>query len=372
MKSVAYEEDFKNEKKFSHFLMSQCLHVRRWSLTVALLLYIVFAVMDVLKFPSEIYTITLSTRTILVILPLLYLNIIYWLKPPISIRANAITLLMIYLGAGLNHTLIFYVSQLYGFPFSQLGLVLIIMFGCLLLVLPIKPAAIMTFIMLCAHTAAHLYTTQQLADLLFVLIILSFVAGICLTINKLGQKTLYKNYLLINRLYNESITDGLTKLNNKRAFQEQIERLNAIASRDEVSLGLVFVDADYFKAVNDTFGHRAGDDVLKKIAQVVDAKCRRSTDMGFRIGGDEFALILYGVNQAVLENTCREIVKDVADFHLKVNRENIKTSVSVGAILKSNSAKITSTKLIELADEYLYQAKKNGRNQFDLSVFQPA
>jgi len=201
---------------------------------------------------------------------------------------------------------------------------------------------------------------------------IEFCWGICLTINKLGQKTLYKNYLLINRLYNESITDGLTKLNNKRAFQEQIERLNAIASRDEVSLGLVFVDADYFKAVNDTFGHRAGDDVLKKIAQVVDAKCRRSTDMGFRIGGDEFALILYGVNQAVLENTCREIVKDVADFHLKVNRENIKTSVSVGAILKSNSAKITSTKLIELADEYLYQAKKNGRNQFDLSVFQPA
>ncbi len=369
MNKTVQDDNFNHEEKFTHFLMSQCLPVRRWSLTVALLLYIVFAVMDLLKFPSEVYQVTLSTRVVLVIFPLLYLNIIYWFRPPASIRANVITLLIIYLGAGLNHTLIFYVSQLYNFPFSQLGLVLIIMFGCLLLVLPIKPAGIMTFIMLCVHAAAHLYTSQPLADLLFVLIILSFVAGICLTINKLGQKTLYKNHLLINRLYNESITDGLTKLNNKRAFQEQIERLNAIASRDEVSLGLIFVDADYFKAINDTFGHSTGDDVLKKLAHVVDEKCRRSTDMGFRVGGDEFALILYGVNQETLEDTCREIVRDVADFHLTANQENVKTSVSVGAALKSNSAKITSDKLIELADECLYQAKRNGRDQFYLSVF---
>jgi diguanylate cyclase (GGDEF)-like protein len=277
---------------------------------------------------------------------------------------------MVYLGSGLNHTLIYYLSELYGFQFSQLGIVLIIMFGCLLLVLPIKHASIVTVIILCVFSAVNFYTNHQLTDLIFVLTILSFVAGICLTINLVGQKTLYTNYLLINRLYNESITDGLTKLNNKRAFQEQVERLNAIAIRDKVTLGLIFFDADYFKIINDSFGHGVGDDVLKKLASVIDAKCRRSEDIGFRIGGDEFALILYGVNRKKLEEKCLEIVTDVANFNLNIKGKNIKTSVSLGAVLKSDNAKITSDNLVEIADEYLYEAKKNGRNQFYLKTFQ--
>jgi len=366
--TVAQNVNYQHEEKFSHFLMSQCLGVRRWALIVSLLVYIAFAVMDVIKFPSEIYAVTLTTRVVLVIVPLLYLNVIYWLRPPRSIRENILLMLMIYLATGLNHTLIFYISQLYDFQFSQLGIVLIIMFGCLLFVLPIKPASIVTVIILSVYGAVNLYTDQPLANLIFALIIFSFVAGICLTINKLGQKSLYQNFLLINRLYNESITDGLTKLNNKRAFQEQITRLNAIASRDKMSLGVIFVDADDFKIVNDSFGHSVGDTVLTKLAEVIDSKCRRSTDMGFRIGGDEFALILYGVDDKKLADICLEIVKDVASLNLTHHGKTIVTSVSVGAALKSKNSKTASDKLIQLADEYLYLAKENGRNQFQLST----
>jgi diguanylate cyclase (GGDEF)-like protein len=243
------------------------------------------------------------------------------------------------------------------------------MFGCLLLVLPIKPAGIVTLTIIAVYTSVKIYVNNPITDLLFVLIILSFVAGICLMINLAGQKTLHQNYQLINRLYNESITDGLTKLNNKRAFQEQIERLNAIAIRDQVPLGLILVDVDYFKTVNDSFGHTIGDLVLKKVANVVDSKCRRSTDMGFRIGGDEFALILYGINVTTLEKVCLEIVKDVSAFNLKKNDKTIRTTVSVGAVLKSENANITSNNLISLADEYLYAAKDGGRNQFHTQLF---
>ncbi|MGB2741908.1 MAG: GGDEF domain-containing protein [Cognaticolwellia sp.] len=343
--------------------------MRRWALMVALLLYIAFAVMDVLKFPPEIYTITLVTRTIFIILPLLYLNFTYWLNPPVSIRSHVPLMLCLYLSSGFNHILIYYISQLYGFQFSELGIVLIIMFGCLLLVLPIKPAGIVTLTIIAVYTSVKIYVNNPITDLLFVLIILSFVAGICLMINLAGQKTLHQNYQLINRLYNESITDGLTKLNNKRAFQEQIERLNAIAIRDQVPLGLILVDVDYFKTVNDSFGHTIGDLVLKKVANVVDSKCRRSTDMGFRIGGDEFALILYGINVTTLEKVCLEIVKDVSVFNLKKNDKTIRTTVSVGAVLKSENANITSNNLISLADEYLYAAKGGGRNQFHTQLF---
>jgi len=357
-----------HQKKFSHFLMLQCLNARRWALTVALFLYVAFAIMDVIRFPSEVYRLTISTRLILVIFPLLYLNFVYWFKPPISILSNVLLMLTTYLGAGLNHTFIYYISGLYGFQFSQLGLVLIIMFGCLLLVLPIKSSGIVTVTILCVYAAVTLYLKLPLTELLFVFIILSFVAGICLIINRVGQNSIYQNYLLINRLYNESITDELTKLNNRRAFQEQIVRLNAIAVRNKVALGLVFIDADYFKIINDSFGHSVGDDVLKKLAGVIETKCRRIEDIGFRIGGDEFALIICGVNRVKLEEICLKIVTGVASLNLNNNGKTIKVSVSVGAILKSGNTNITSDSLIKIADEYLYKAKVNGKNQYYLKA----
>ena len=363
-------ENLKSEDNFLHFLMTQCLGMRRWALTASLLLYIVFAVMDVIKFPSEVYSLTLTTRFILVIVPLLYLNFVYWFFPPISIRSNLLILLLVYIGSGLTHSLIYYLSEIYSFPFSELGLVLILMFGCLLLMMPIKPAAIATFIILAVFSAVNFHLNQQLADLIFALVILGFVACICLTINVIGQKTLYKNYLLINRLYNESITDGLTKLHNKRSFQEEVVRLNAIATRDNATLGLILIDADNFKTINDSFGHSIGDEVLIRIANVIDAKCQRAEDIGFRVGGDEFALILYGINSEKLEEICVDMVKSVANFNIINNRKNVKTSVSLGAVLKSGTAKITSDNLIEVADEYLYEAKENGRNQYYLRTFQ--
>ena len=368
---IKHETDnVKSSDNFLHFLMDQCLSIRRWALLVSLLLYLAFAVMDVLKFPSEVYSLTLTTRLFLVILPLIYLNIVYWFYPPSSIRANLLILITVYIASGLNHTLIFYLSNIYDFPFSELGLVLILMFGCLLIVIPIKPAMAATFIILSSFTAVKLHLHQALPDLIFVLIILVFVSGICLAINLMGQKTLYQNYLLINRLYNESITDGLTKLHNKRSFQEEIDRLNAIATRDNATLGLILIDADNFKTINDSFGHSVGDDVLIKIAEVIDAKCRRSEDIGFRIGGDEYAMFLYGITHENLEQTCFDIVLSVASFNIKHHGKSVKTSVSVGAVLKASNAKITCDNLVKIADDYLYEAKENGRSQYYLKTFQ--
>jgi len=357
-----------HSEKFSHFLMSQCLNVRRGALIAGLFLYLAFSVIDVVTFSREIYLLTLTSRLVLVILPLLYLNFIYWFNPPITIRSNIVLMLFIYLAVGLNHSFIYYIANINDFSFPPLGLMLIIIFGCLLMVLPIKPAAIATLIILGVFAAVKIHLSHSLADLIFLLIVFIVVASICLMVNLTGQKALYQNYLLINRLYNESITDELTKLNNRRSFQEQIVRLNAIAVRNKVAIGLVFLDVDYFKIINDSFGHSVGDDVLQKLAGVIETKCRRIEDIGFRIGGDEFALILYGVNRAKLEETCLEIVTDVASLNLNNNGKIIKVSVSVGAILKSGDTTITSDSLIKIADEYLYQAKANGRNQHYLKT----
>lgn len=359
-----------NQEKFSHFLMTQFLSIRRWALLVSLILSAVFAVMDVVKFPSEIYEITLSTRLILVIVPLIYLNIVYWYYPPISINSNSLILLMIYIGSGLQHSFIYYLSSVYNFPFSELGLILILMFGCLLLLLNLKPAIVATAIILSVFTAVNININQPIADLMFLIIILLFVSGICLTINLLGKKILLQNHILINRLYNESITDGLTKLHNKRSFQEEVERLNSIATRDNATLGLILIDADNFKTINDTFGHDVGDDVLIKLAEVIESKCLRAEDIGFRVGGDEFALIFYGINSEKLEQICFDLVLSSTNLNIKNKHKTVNTSLSIGAVLKTAHAKITSDNLVKVADQYLYEAKESGRNQYYLKTYQ--
>lgn len=362
--------NFQREKSFSHFLMSQCLNLRRWALTVGLFLYIIFAVMDVVKFPQEVYVITLTARLLLVILPLIFLTYSYWVKPPKSIHKYVYLMLLVYLGGGLNHILIYYLSELHGLPFSTLGLVLILMFGCLLTALPILHAGITSLIVLAVYSVVNFYFANQLIDLLFILTILSCVAGMCLAINLVCQKVLYQNYQLINRLYQDSISDGLTKLKNKRFFLEQIEFVTELVKREKASIGLIFIDADHFKAINDSFGHDVGDEVLVEFANVITSKFRRKTDMGFRIGGDEFSMILYNVTKQKLEQMCEELVAEIANLNIKVNDTDVVTSVSVGAVFMVNLVNYKSENLVKLADESLYRAKNNGKNQFFLNAFE--
>ncbi len=163
---------------------------------------------------------------------------------------------------------------------------------------------------------------------------------------------------LLTSLHQESRTDALTGMLNRRAFDEEITRRASESLRSGMPLGLVMVDIDHFKATNDTYGHAAGDKVLKGVANVL-ANSLREMDIVARYGGEEFALILPNTN---LLNSCRAAERArvaIARSIFQANDDELTATISAGvAVLET-----THAEMIRTADDALYAAKQAGRNR---------
>ena len=106
---------------------------------------------------------------------------------------------------------------------------------------------------------------------------------------RVSQQQLLDSNLMLQRLMN---SDGLTGLSNRRHFDEYLELEWRRAMREQQQLSLLMIDVDYFKAYNDTFGHLAGDEALRRVAEAIRGSCSRPSDLPARYGGEEFALVL--------------------------------------------------------------------------------
>ena len=162
--------------------------------------------------------------------------------------------------------------------------------------------------------------------------------------------------------------DSLTKLYNRRHFDEAIETEFQNANKYKWPLGLIFIDIDFFKQVNDTLGHDAGDDVLRLVALTL-LKCARDTDIVARYGGEEFTIILPGTNQEGVDITCNRIINTFRNTALTLaNGKIVHLTVSAGACVYdgSNSEIQDWYELVKQADNATYQSKNNGRNQYCL------
>ena len=159
-----------------------------------------------------------------------------------------------------------------------------------------------------------------------------------------------------------SITDGLTKLNNHRHFQDELARAWEEAQRYHRPLSLVIADIDFFKKVNDTYGHAVGDDVLKCVAQMF-RDSSRSTDLAARYGGEEFTLMLPETNledAMVFAEKLRSVIEQTP---IETQAGALKVTISLGVATVPHSRIHSPKELIVCADKALYRAKKAGRNQ---------
>jgi diguanylate cyclase (GGDEF)-like protein len=162
-----------------------------------------------------------------------------------------------------------------------------------------------------------------------------------------------------DKLEELATTDALTGLKNRRKFDASIDTEWRRAIRQRTPLGLLMIDADHFKAYNDTFGHQAGDQVLVGIAICISDSVRRAGDCTARYGGEEFAVLLPGLSSA-------EALAVAETIRLKVelwSQEPEVTTVSIGVASLMPTAMIDWAELLSAADRALYAAKAGGRNQ---------
>jgi diguanylate cyclase (GGDEF)-like protein len=158
--------------------------------------------------------------------------------------------------------------------------------------------------------------------------------------------------------------DGLTDLYNHRHFHERISEEFKRAKRYKLPLCCVLIDLDHFKNVNDTYGHQAGDKILKSLAEIVVGNIRE-VDIAARYGGEEFALILphIALKHAVI--MANRIRTNVESEIFRFNDININITISMGVAGMLDNKASSYNELIRFADEALYAAKANGRNRVE-------
>ncbi|MGY1530439.1 CHASE2 domain-containing protein [Luteimonas sp. A649] len=160
-------------------------------------------------------------------------------------------------------------------------------------------------------------------------------------------------------------SDGLTRLANRHMFDATLERELRAARRAGRPLSLLLVDVDHFKTFNDSYGHQAGDQVMRRVSGVLDGWARRPRDMAARYGGDELALVLPESTAAAALGIANSIVADVR--RLKVPHGKSPTaaivSVSIGIATFDPALHLQDIDLVERADAALYTAKREGRNR---------
>lgn len=154
-----------------------------------------------------------------------------------------------------------------------------------------------------------------------------------------------------------AMTDALTGLANRRRAMATIDRAVLLAARSSEPLGLIAFDIDHFKAVNDTYGHQAGDAVLKRVSEITCAQAREG-DLVARIGGEEFLWLMPGAGQTILERAAERLRRAIESGSSVAGVPAV--TVSIG--LAERQAGDSALNLYARADDALYKAKESGRN----------
>ena len=169
-------------------------------------------------------------------------------------------------------------------------------------------------------------------------------------------------------LEESSRTDGLTRVANRRFWEERLRIEFARCARSGAPLSLILFDLDKFKLLNDGYGHQAGDLVLTTVASLVKSALR-SADLLGRYGGEEFGILLPDTDLAAASVVAERLRSLIADYHFLYDNERLPVTVSLG-IAEQTALTGTHERLIAAADGALYRSKHNGRNQF--SCAQPS
>ncbi|REL28180.1 GGDEF domain-containing protein [Thalassotalea euphylliae] len=159
-----------------------------------------------------------------------------------------------------------------------------------------------------------------------------------------------------------SIKDSLTGIYNRRHFDQYLAHAWDANMRRQTMLSIVIVDIDYFKKVNDKYGHPAGDETIKHVASVMKSTFQRDTDIVARIGGEEFAVIVTDTEQTDVFSLVETLREEISSSTIYFNQHDFSVTVSAGIYSLVPNQQSSASNLMSSADKALYQAKANGRN----------
>jgi len=173
------------------------------------------------------------------------------------------------------------------------------------------------------------------------------------------------NIEMFEKMEELSNIDGLTGLYNRRCFNNMIEQKISEASRTKVQLSMIMLDIDFFKKVNDNYGHKAGDDVIRFISKTIKNSIRK-VDFAARYGGEEFVILLYSTTIDAAANIAEKIRNIVNNSSVNADGSPLNITISLG-VSSYPMPSMSADDLVKNADTALYYSKEHGRNQ--VSVF---
>ncbi|HSX71034.1 MAG TPA: GGDEF domain-containing protein [Pseudomonas sp.] len=350
------------ELEYRAYMLRDTLELKRVAVIFALLVWLSFAGVDIWMIEGPLLAALLAIRVGVALLLVVCGRLILSRRHPHLAAPLGIACIGT-MGLGAAVIIALAHGQDPSFPYE--GLLLVCIAAYFLVGLRLVEAAVTSFLVLLAYGVLEwlggLAPERLFNNLLFLL------AG-----NLIGAVGCYQlelksreHFLVDGLLRVLADQDGLTGLHNRRSFYRELGRLWRQAQREERSLALLLCDVDHFKAYNDRYGHQAGDRALQQVGEVLLQAARRPLDMAARLGGEEFAVLLYDIapdEARQRAEALRQSLEARAIEHAGSSAAAVLT-LSVGLCCVRPTAQTSVDSLFEHADRALYEAKAFGRNQ---------
>ena len=227
-----------------------------------------------------------------------------------------------------------------------------------------REALLATCAMIIACGATLAYTGGPAASVIYYVVVLTITGAVGAIVYSGVERQLRTSFLERGLMGEMVARDGLTGLKNRGAFDDYFPRMWQQALRDRRSIALLLIDVDHFKPYNDRYGHQAGDQALRRVAQVVQGFARRPLDIAARYGGEEFVLALFDLNADNVSEMSDQLRKSI--HALNITHEDSPTALfvtaSIGVAIVGPRIGRNPEGAVQVADEALYSAKRSGRN----------
>jgi diguanylate cyclase (GGDEF)-like protein len=338
------------------------VHIRV-NLCLALLISIAFCAMDSVVLGPELNRIPSSIH-MLIVLPVLLMGLLASFSPHRQ-RIYAPVAIITAIVLGLSVSAIQVLATLGGisvlFPCLLLTMVFNYFMGGLIFYHALAANAAVTLVYVAVGTALMLPEREFGYDALAILAANLF----CASVVYVHEKTSRLRFLEACILREMVARDGLTGIQNRRTFDQHIQRVWQQGVRNRQQVAVLLADVDCFKDYNDRYGHQAGDECLRAVAVSLSQCARRPLDFVARYGGEEFALVLYEASREYVAEVLTRIQRTIAELNIQHEASPVagRLTLSIGAAFVLPSAARTLEGLIQLADEALYSAKEQGRNR---------